>query len=735
MANSHGLNEQGGGDVAIIGMSGAFPGAKTVGQFWKSLCAGQEMVRFLGPSNDDNHNSSSRFVPAVAMMDDVDLFDATFFGIPPAEAMLTDPQHRILLEHAWSALEDAGYDSQKYQGSIGVFAGATINTYLLRNIASNRHIMRDTDPIKLNIGNGGDFLTSRISYKLNLKGPSHTVQSACSTSLVAVHCGCRSLLDFECDLALAGGVSVNMTFEKGYYYQEGSILSPDGHCRAFDAQARGTIFGSGVGVVVLKRLADALNDHDHIYAVIKGSAVNNDGSVKAGYTAPGVEGQTQVIVEALSCADVHPESIGYVECHGTGTPLGDPAEIRALTNAFRTATAKNGFCAVGSVKSNVGHLDAAAGITGLIKVVLMLKHGTIPPSLYCEDPNPAIDFDKSPFYVNTIKKLWSTDGEPRRAGVSAFGVGGTNAHVILEEAPEHCQKTADKASLCLLPLSARTENALRQGMRDLASYLQGENCAALEDIAYTLQVGRREFACRWAGVFSTREQAATVLEFNAAAGSREELQPELPKANLDNAMAALSSAQCTDAALEAALKTIANSWVAGASIDWRQLHRGTVFNRVSLPTYPFERQRFWIEYCADPGESSSELLPEPCEAQTIQHSPRPALRNSYVSPNTEAECKAIRILENALGIKPVGVTDLYGELGGDSLTAIKIIDQINTAFNCKLQIIDLYDGLTVRELLRLIQNGPEDLAASPEAAPESRRHFYQERRRALHQAQ
>jgi acyl transferase domain-containing protein len=499
------------GKIAIIGMSGAFPGCANVDEFWDNLCLGKEMIRFCGSPPAEGLNAAShpaKWVPVLACMDGIDLFDADFFGITPHEAEITDPQHRILLEHSWRAMEHAGYDCRGYTGATGVFAGATINTYLLQNIASNPGLVRSLDPVKVNVGNGADFLTTRISYKLNLRGPSHAVQSACSTSLVAVHCACRSLLDFECDMALAGGVSINVTLLQGYRYQEGGIVSPDGHCRPFDAQAQGTVFGGGVGVVVLKRLEDAITDGDCIHAVVCGSAINNDGLQKAGFTAPSVEGQAEVIVEALSSAGLSPEEIGYIECHGTGTPLGDPVEVRALSKAF--GRGKAGTCALGSVKSNVGHLDAAAGVAGLIKAVLCLQHKTLPPTLHFHEPNPQINFAESPFYVNTALKPWQNECGTLRAGVSAFGVGGTNAHIVLEEAPPQGSYPRGR-SVQLLAISARTRKALAQMADNLANHLLGHENLELEDVAYTLQCGRQHFACRHTVVCRTREEAITLL--------------------------------------------------------------------------------------------------------------------------------------------------------------------------------------------------------------------------------
>ncbi len=371
--------------------------------------------------------SHPQYVGAGGVLEQIDQFDANFFGLNPREAEILDPQHRLFLEAAWEALEKAGYDAEQYPGAIAVYAGTAINSYLL-NLYTNPVIQESVSPYQLFLASDKDFLTTRVSYHLNLKGPSVDVQTACSTSLVAVHLACQSLLSGECDMALAGGVAVSP--QVGYLYQEGGIYSPDGHCRAFDAQAQGTVSGSGLGIVVLKRLEDALRDRDTLYAVIKGSAINNDGALKVSYTAPSIEAQAQVIQTAQLMAEVEPQTITYIEAHGTGTALGDPIEIAALTQAFRNTTQP---CAIGSVKTNIGHLDTAAGIASLIKTTLALQHQQIPPSLHFQQPNPHIDFDHSPFYVNTQLTEWQ--GETRRAGVSSFGIGGTNAHIILESAP------------------------------------------------------------------------------------------------------------------------------------------------------------------------------------------------------------------------------------------------------------------------------------------------------------
>ncbi|MBD2592896.1 SDR family NAD(P)-dependent oxidoreductase [Nostoc spongiaeforme FACHB-130] len=506
--------------IAIIGMSGRFPGANDIPEFWENLCSGVESIstftdaELIAAGIEPELVNHPDYVKSLGVLANIDLFDAAFFGFNPKEAEITDPQHRLFLECAWEALENAGYDSQRCESRIGVYAGASSNNYLSLDLNNERTGLASL--FQRGIGNDKDFLATRVSYKLNLTGPSLTVQTACSTSLVAISLACQSLLNYQCDMALAGGVSINILQKTGYLYQEGGVLSPDGHCRAFDAQARGTIIGNGVGIVVLKRLTEAIADGDHIYAVIKGSAINNDGSGKISYTAPSVNGQAQVIAEALSLADVPPETISYIETHGSGTVLGDPIEITALTSVFRESTDKKQFCAIGSLKTNIGHLDAAAGVTSLIKTALALKHQQIPPSLHFAEPNPNIDFANSPFYVNTKLTDWQNTHTPRRAGVSSLGIGGTNAHVILEAAPVWEEQGAGSREqgrkYQLLVLSAKTASALEKATTNLADYLQAHPNLNLADVAYTLQVGRRTFDYRRAVVCRDIVDAIAALE-------------------------------------------------------------------------------------------------------------------------------------------------------------------------------------------------------------------------------
>jgi amino acid adenylation domain-containing protein len=487
--------------IAIIGMSGRFPGANNIDAFWQNLSSGVESVAFFtdeqalasGISPAQLHDP--QYVKARAIFEGAELFDADFFGYNPREAAIMDPQQRLFLECAWEALEHAGYDAASYTGLIGVYGGASMNTYLLSNLYPNRDLIGLVGDFQAMIGNDKDYLTTRVSYKLDLKGPSVAVQTACSTSLVAVGTACQSLLQYQCDLALAGGSSIGVPQRAGYLYQEGGIGSPDGHCRAFDAEAGGTVGGDGVGVVVLKRLDDALADGDTIHAIITGFAINNDGAAKAGYTAPSSAGQAHAIAAAQAMAEVDPETISYIETHGTATPLGDPIEIAALNQVFRAGTDKTGFCAIGSVKTNIGHLNAAAGVASLIKTVLALEHKRIPPSLHFRSPNPQIDFANSAFYVNTRLTVWPASDTPRRAGVSSFGIGGTNAHVVLEEAPAAEASGASRPYQLLL-LSARTPSALEAATDQLAAYVEQHQNVSLADVVYTLQVGRHAFSHR-----------------------------------------------------------------------------------------------------------------------------------------------------------------------------------------------------------------------------------------------
>jgi acyl transferase domain-containing protein/thioesterase domain-containing protein/acyl carrier protein len=511
--------------IAIVGMAGRFPGARNIREFWTNLRDGVESIRELSDEQllaagvTREELADANYVRRASTLDDVAMFDAAFFGFSPADAAIMDPQHRQFLECAWEALEDAAHPPKRFPGLIGVFAGSGLNTYLIQNLLANRKMLQDVGLFRLKqTGNDKDVLTTRVSYQLDLRGPSINVQTACSTSLVAVHLACQSLLNNECDMALAGGVTIEIPHGRGYIYREGEILSRDGHCRAFDRDSSGTVFGSGVGLVVLRRLKDALQDGDHIRAVILGSAINNDGARKVGYLAPSIEGQAEVIADALDFAGVSADQIDYVETHGTGTPVGDPIELRALVKAFRASTSAAGYCGIGSLKSNVGHLDAAAGIAGLIKTVLSLQHAQMPATLHVRNLNPHLELKGSPFFVNTELRDWPRRGSARRAGVTSLGIGGTNSHAVIEEAPQTAASPSTKPHQ-LLTVSAKSSGAADRAMAELVAYVRENPDLTLSDVAFTCQLGREAFQHRRALVVENTPQAIDALERAAGANN------------------------------------------------------------------------------------------------------------------------------------------------------------------------------------------------------------------------
>lgn len=510
--------------IAVVGMSGRFPGAADLDAYWRNVAQGVESIvrpsleELAAAGVDAELLADPAYVRACPALEGIDRFDAAFFGVAAREAELMDPQHRVFLEQAFEALEDAGCDPARFDGLVGVFAGSTMSTYWNTRLLGHPLARRWPGSFQALLGNDKDYLAMYTSYKLGLRGPSIGVQTACSTSLVAVHLACMSLLDRECDAALCGGITIRVPHPSGYLSAEGSPFSPEGRCRPFDAAASGTVFGSGVGVLVLRRLEDALADGDPIRAVIRGSAINNDGAIKVGFTAPSEEGQARVVAEALALAGVEPRTIQYVEAHGTGTPLGDPIELAALRRVF--ARCEPGTCAIGSVKGNVGHLEAAAGMAGLIKTILALEHRELPPSINFSELNPAIELAGSPFVINTQRRPWSERGGPRRAGVSSFGIGGTNAHVVIEEVPAPRARGASSAAAAgsgpvLVPLSARSPEALRALVETWRGWLEGEpewDRARLLDVAYTAAVRRSHHEHRMVVVADDRASLARALE-------------------------------------------------------------------------------------------------------------------------------------------------------------------------------------------------------------------------------
>nr|QEO73851.1 Beta-ketoacyl synthase [uncultured bacterium] len=507
--------EDGAEPIAIVGLAGRLPGAANIEEFWRNQRDGVESVtRFSAAELVDagwpaEMVAHPDYVPSAAVIRDADHFDAEFFGYTAQQAEISDPQQRMFAECVWHALEDTGHNPSRFDGAVGVYAGCFASKYLPLNLLANARFRRSLAAFSARPYNDKDFLATRAAYLCNLRGPAMTVQTACSTSLVAVHLACQALLSHECDMALAGGVALPVPLIGGYPVVAGGIFARNGHCRPFDSAASGTVPGYGVAVVALRRLSDALADSDHIRAVILGTAVNNDGSAKFGFSAPNVQAQAEVIATAHSVAGVPSETIGYVEAHGTGTPLGDPIELAGLTKAFNTS--ERGFCAIGSAKANIGHLDAAAGAAGLARAVLALEHGEIPPSINFETPNPALQLDRTPFYVPTTARPWPRGATPRRAGVSAFGVGGTNAHVVLEEAPAPRGATSGARAWQVLVVSARTGQALADAAGDLAGHLDRHDDLDIADVSYTLQAGRSVFPLRRHVVCRDRTEAVAAL--------------------------------------------------------------------------------------------------------------------------------------------------------------------------------------------------------------------------------
>ena len=583
------------GDIAVVGMAGRFPGAANVEELWDNLVAGRESIRFFSQDELAEEGipmsilQKPDYVPAHGYMEGTKLFDADFFGYTPREAEILDPQQRIFLEESWHALENAGYDPGRFKGEIGVFGGMGMNLYLLNNLSSRLSHGFGADSYAVSLANDKDFITTRVSYKLNLRGPSVNINTACSTSLVAIHMASASLLDGECDMALAGGVTLQTEIH-GYLYQAEGISSPDGHCRAFSEDAAGIVGGSGAAIVVLKRLQDAIADNDTIHAVIKGSAINNDGADKVGFTAPGVNRQRDVIRTALERAGLSSRDIRYVEAHGTGTPIGDPIEIEALSQAYSPDKPKAGGCYIGSIKSNIGHLDTAAGVAGLIKASLALEHALIPPTLHCLHPSKKIDFDQTPFRVANKLTPWPVEGL-RRAGVSSFGMGGTNAHAILEEAPRNRKSLSPRQNLWCIPVSARSIPSLLALAESLARHLEKFPDIDAADLWFTLAEGRRCFQMRTVLIADSHEEVVASL--------RRLTEMDILRTDRDGrVISGTGMPQLSIIGEQSKFEracAFSRAWLAG-NLDEasRFLPQGPV-RRIPLPTYVFDHKRYWVE--------------------------------------------------------------------------------------------------------------------------------------------
>ncbi|MEV0678701.1 beta-ketoacyl synthase N-terminal-like domain-containing protein [Actinosynnema sp. NPDC050436] len=627
--------------IAVVGVAGRFAGAADLDAYWQTVVTGASAVRelttdeLLAAGEDPALLADPAYVRRYGKLDRAEWFDAEFFGYAPVDAVLSDPQHRVFLETCWQAMENAGYPPSATDAVVGVYGGCGQSRYWSL-VGRHRDRFPGLDDVRLAMVAGADHLCLRVSHKLGLTGPSMTVLSTCSTALVAVHQASQALLFGDCDLALAGGVSVRVP-ARGAVARAGSVLSPDGVCRAFDAKADGTVFGDGAGVVVLKRYADAVEDGDHIHAVLRGSAVNNDGGDRVGYGAPGVAGQARVVRSALAAAEVDPATVDYVESHGTGTRVGDPIEVAALTRAF--GGGRPGSTVLGTVKPNIGHTDAASGIAGLLKVVLALRHRVLPPSANFEQPNPDIDFAAGPFAVRTRAAPWPDPGHPRRAGVSSFGIGSTNAHVVVEEAPAP-RPSAPPRPHRLLLLSATTDAALRQARTELAAHLAAHPEQSLDDVAYTLQVGRVAFPRRWCAVVTDHADAIRSLTDD---------RPDIEDGEARE------------------LQRLGARWLAGEAVApvERRL-------RVPLPTYPFQRQRYVVE-------------PEPAAPPVVTAKPDP--------PSWQADdvvATVALLFAEVLHQPQVDEDDDFFALGGDSLIAVALIARVDETFDVALTPAEVF---------------------------------------------
>ncbi|MDN3356787.1 beta-ketoacyl synthase N-terminal-like domain-containing protein [Actinomadura sp. DC4] len=661
MSNKLPFSYDGPPTVAVIGMAVRLPGAATPEAFWNNLRAGVESVSTFSDADlltagaplDDPGLVRTRPV-----LEDPELFDAAFFGYSPGEAATIDPQHRVFLECAWEALETAGHDPRADADlAVSVYAGVGPDTYFLHHLHP-----RGGGALQNLLGNSGDFLAARVSYQLDLTGPSVNVQAGCSTSLVAVHLAVQSLLGGESDVALAGGATIYFPQRGGYVYREGGVNSPDGHCRAFDARAGGTTPGDGVVVLALRRLSDAVEAGDPILGLIRGTAINNDGGRKAGFTAPAVEPQVDAVTEALAVARVAPEDVDYVEAHGTGTRMGDALEITALAEGYAGAPA--GECRIGTAKPNVGDTWAAAGAVGLAKVLLAFEHEELPPTINCTEPNPAIDFAATPFRLNTEPSEWKRGDRPRRATVHTFGMGGTNAHVVLEEPPVLARRTGgERGEWDVLPLSARSAAALSASAGRLADHLEARPGLPLADVAHTLRAGRTPFAHRAAVL--ARDIPAAVRALRSVAGSAPGTEGEGWRV-------------VTAASAEGPLP--ARRWLDGDDAPWPAPREDV--RRVPLPAYPFERRRHWVE------PPSAATLPASPQSGAAAH-PRPELDVPYEPPADGLEVLTARIWGEVLGIEGIGLHDGFFDLGGNSLLAARVIAHLRATLPIALDLTDL----------------------------------------------
>jgi acyl transferase domain-containing protein/acyl carrier protein len=670
--------------VAIVGMSGRFPGVRDIGEYWQNLRDGICSISDFGEDEllaagvDPDEFCRTDYVPAKGHLSGADRFEEELFGFSRADAAVLDPQHRLLLETVWSALEDAGYNPQSAPARTGVYVGGSVTEHMIAAQVDQR-LVTDLGDLRVRMLTDRDFLPAWVSYRFGLDGPSINVQSACSTSLTAVHLATQALLLGECDAAIAGGVCVDSVHKRGYRYSKGGISSPDGRCRPFDEAAAGTVGGNGVGVVVLRRLTDAIDDGDPIRAVIRGSAVTNDGSAKVGFTAPSVAGQTAVIVEAWSAAGLDPSAARYLEMHGTATELGDRIEVAAVAAAIGRGRARR--CGIGSVKSNIGHLDAAAGVAGLIKVVLMLGQRTLVPTVNVTRPHPDLALENTPLTLVTQAAEWdSADDALRLAGVTGVGIGGSNVHVVLEEAPAPAPHPSPDG-LELLPISARTEAQLIIAAGRLATVLRGPKPPSLRDVSHTLRTGRASLAARDYVLARTSAEAADALE--ALAGG-------LPMARtIENVPAE-------------ALRSMGAAWKRGQAVTWPASADGP--RRVHLPTYPFAgaaHGALSLAWSATSGIAG---------APGTSSGPRATGHSRDAAPVSEV--MVAELLSASLGQASAGDLERsFFAAGGDSLAAVHVINRMRDDFSIDVPVEFFFEELSLRQLAARIIASAADKSA------------------------
>lgn len=661
-------------DIAIIGMAGRFPGASNIKHFWNNILNKTESISFFNDSElinagicaDILHNKD--YIKAKGVLSGASLFDASFFNLTKYEAETLDPQHRIFLEVAWEALENASYTTENESIKIGVFAGSTNrNTYYINNLLKFAKNRIQNDDFGIFTRNSSDFLATLVAYKLNLTGPCLNIQTACSTSLVAICQACENLLNNRCDIALAGGVTITVPLKSGYIYRPGMMLSSDGHCRTFDEKADGTVVGNGVGILVLKRLQDAEKDKDFIHAIIKGFSVNNDGQNKIGFHAPSISGQQKVIQDAIKRANIDPSMISYIETHGTGTQLGDAVEIKSLTNVFNNPQNKisKKSIALGAVKPNIGHLDVAAGVVGCIKAIEALKFRILPPNIHYKQPNPSLNLATTPFYINTEATPWHTSFR-RYAGISSFGIGGTNAHLILQDAPSQSLTGKPKDLPVLLVLSAKRLSILIKSRRKLSEYLQQNSEINLQNVAFTLQKGRTHFNTRYACICYSAKEAM------------EKLQKVEDRNGTEYGLKILQNRKNT---LSQQLYLLANDWLSSKPVNWDKLYEERPY-KIPLPTYPFESREYWI-------------YPETNTNNVKCHPNRKEIKKTKVTKQLLTE-QITAIFKNFLGTDEIQSSDDFYNFGGDSLLTLQVIAEINTlpGINISPDILLKYSSAT-----------------------------------------